>query len=239
MQNLVDLHAHILPGLDDGPEDLSESLVMLEVLQEIGFSHVFATPHHRLNSWTGIEPDTVEKDVRVLRIVARREGLKIVIHPGMEFDLDDTLDHGSLTPPGGAGHLLVDIGFWGVPPNLSEILGRVMSSGTRVLLVHPERNPKLCRKKRELARLIASGVKLLGNIGSFSGMYGNRARRDARNLLKAGLYWAMASDMHSGDQSDWIREGVEELLGLAGNGAFHEMMSDRPMQMVKAMGSEY
>ena len=104
-----------------------------------------------------------------------------------------------------------------------------------MLVVHPERNRQLCRLQEELTALIASGVRLVGNIGSFSGMYGHEVQRDARKLLMDGHYWAMASDIHSPDQSPWIREGIDELASLAGGPAARVLMADRPMQLVMAM----
>jgi len=235
MNNLVDLHAHILPGLDDGPEDLSGSLKILEALEAMGFGHVFATPHYRLYSWEGIRPETVEKGVRDVAVAASDMGIGVNLLPGMEFDLDETLPDRVSAVPGGAGHLLVDVGFWGVPRDLSGLLGKVMDIGAEVILVHPERNKELCRLRKELSGLIASGVRLLGNIGSFSGMYGQNVKRDARVLLEEGLYWGMASDIHSHEQSPWIRDGIDELTELAGRSAAEDMMVTRPMQMVQAM----
>jgi protein-tyrosine phosphatase len=235
MKNLVDLHAHILPGLDDGPQDLQGSLKMLEALEGMGFEYVFATPHHRLYSWEGIEPETVISAVGDLRAAAAQEGIGIKLLPGMEFDLDETLPERASAVPGGAGHILVDAGFWGVPRDLAGLLGEVMEVGAKVLLVHPERNGDLCRLRNDLSELIKSGVRLLGNIGSFSGMYGHKVQRDARDLLKEGFYWAVASDMHSHDQLSWIKGGMEKLVMHAGKKTAEELMATRPMQMVQAM----
>ena len=235
MENLVDLHAHILPGLDDGSEDLSGSLKMLEFLQEMGFRHVFATPHHQLYPWRGIEPEMVENGVRDLSLAASENGISVNILPGMEFDFDEIMPERLPTMPGKAGHLLVDVGFLSVPRDLAGLLEKVMDTGTEVLLVHPERNHELCRSRQKLSDLTASGVRLLGNIGSLSGMYGQKVHRDARDLLKEGYYWAMASDMHSHDQSPWIRDGIDNLVSLAGKPAAEEMMVIRPMQIVRAM----
>ncbi|MDF1524826.1 MAG: CpsB/CapC family capsule biosynthesis tyrosine phosphatase [bacterium] len=235
MKNFVDLHSHILPGLDDGPDDLQGSLKMLEALEKLGFGHVFATPHHRLYSWDGIEPETVKNAVRDLTAAAAEKTIGINILPGMEFDLDETLPGRVYALPGGAGHILVDIGFGGVPRNLVDLLGEVMNVGVTVLLVHPERNSELCRLRQELSDLITSGVRLLGNIGSFSGMYGRNVQRDARGLLREGYYWAVASDMHSHEQLSWIRDGIVELVLHAGKETAEELMATRPMQMVLAM----
>lgn len=235
MNNLVDLHSHILPGLDDGADSLSESLEMLKALEGFGFGYVFATPHHRLYSWEGIERQTVEKRVRDVAEAALKMGLGIKLIPGMEFDLDETLPERAADVPGGAGHILVDIGFWGVPRQLVDLIGNVMKNGTLVLMAHPERNGDLCRSRRELSHLIESGVRFVGNIGSFSGMYGRGVKRDARELLKDGYYWAVASDMHSADQIPWIRDGIDDLVLLAGRSAAEEMMVNRPMQILQAM----
>ena len=235
MNDLVDLHSHILPGLDDGPDDLEDALLMLEALKKLGFGRVFATPHYRLYTWEGIEPETVEKEVRDLSWAAGKQGIGIQLLAGMEFDLDETLPDRVSDIPGGAGHILVDVGFWGVQKNLVELLGKVMDRGVTVLLVHPERNRELCRHGKELSALMASGVKLLGNIGSFSGMYGRKVRNDARKLLKRGYYWAAASDMHSHEQFPWIRDGMHEILSRAGDSRAEEMLVTRPMQLVQAM----
>jgi protein-tyrosine phosphatase len=235
MKNLVDLHAHILPGLDDGPQDLQGSLKMLEALEGMGFGHVFATPHYRLYSWEGIEPETVENAVRDVTAAAAKKTIGINILPGMEFDLDETLHERVSVLPGGAGHILVDIGFGGVPRDLAYLLGEVMNVGVKVLLAHPERNSELCRLRQDLSDLVTSGVRLLGNIGSFSGMYGRNVQRDARDLLKEGYYWAVASDMHSHDQLSWIRNGINEIVLHAGKETAEELMATRPMQMVLAM----
>ena len=235
MKNLVDLHSHILPGLDDGADSLSESLQMLEALEKFGYKFVFATPHHQLYSWEGINPQVVERGVSEVAAAASEKGIGITIFPGMEFDLDETLPERAAAIPGGAGHILVDVGFMGVPHNLADIVGQVEANGTRVLLVHPERNRDLCLSRRKLSDLIRSGVRLLGNIGSFSGMYGRKVKRDARELLMNGYYWAIASDMHSIDQMPWIKDGINDLILLAGRSAAEEMMATRPMQIVKAM----
>lgn len=168
-------------------------------------------------------------------MAARENSIDVMLWPGMEFDFDDVLEKSGFPLPGGASHILVDIGFWGLPVNLVSIMGEVMGSGTRVFMVHPERNHQLCRKKESLSGLSGAGVKFIGNLGSLSGLYGSRARKDAHGLLERGFYWAMASDTHSREQLKWIGDGIEELRSRIGNEAAHEMMGVRPMELVQAM----
>jgi protein-tyrosine phosphatase len=232
MKNFIDLHTHILPGLDDGPAEVGESLRMLEGLEKLGFSTVFVTPHHRLDSWEGLDPGAVEKAAEDLREMSASRGLQLKLHTGMEFDLDETLPDRSRLRPGKNGPLLVDIGFWSVPRELEGILSVLPGD---VCLVHPERNDELCRDTERLESLVAGGIKLVGNLGSLSGLYGGRVNRRSSELLEKELYWAFASDLHSHEQLDWISDGIDNLGAMAGPEAVKRLLSDHPLGVVNSM----
>jgi protein-tyrosine phosphatase len=235
LRNYVDIHTHILPGLDDGPEEADESLKMLEGLEGLGFSHVFGTPHHRLYSWEGLDPATVDQATENMREKVSARGMELKLYPGMEFDLDENLAERSRTRPGASGPLLVDIGFWGVPRDLGGLFKALQGTGPMVCLVHPERNDELCRDLVELADLVATGIRLVGNLGSLSGMYGQQVCERAREVLDQQLYWAFASDLHAHDQLVWIDKGIEELGTVAGLAAVKRFLSENPMEAVSSM----
>ena len=230
LANFVDLHSHILPGLDDGPAKVEESLRMLEGLEGLGFNHVFATPHHRLDSWKGLDSAVVEKTVDEIQAMISARGIGLTLHPGMEFDLDETLPERARSRPGGKGPLLVDIGFWGVPRDLQGLMSLLPGN---VCLVHPERNNDLCKDNDQLETLIAGGIRLIGNLGSLSGLYGERVKRRSCELLEKRLYWAFASDLHSEDHLDWISKGIEKLDTMVGSEAVTRLLSRNPMKAVK------
>ncbi|UCG38127.1 MAG: hypothetical protein JSV00_07955 [bacterium] len=238
MDDLVDLHAHILPGLDDGPEEFRESVEMVRALREMGFAHIFATPHQRLYSWQGLDPERVKAEVHRLTGALAGPGIPVRIYAGMEYDLDETLLERTSQNPGSAGHLLVDVGFWGVHKDLEGLLGGVVEAGLKVLVVHPERNPTLCRNSSLVEGLLASGIRLAGNLGSLSGMYGQGARRLAHGMLEKDLYWAMASDMHSLEQAPWVRRGLDELRDSVGLEGARRLMLDNPMEIIQALPEE-
>ena len=229
-RNYVDLHTHILPGLDDGPAEAEESLRMLEGLEKLGFSTVFATPHHRLDSWEGLEPDVVERTADDIREMGISRGLKLKLHAGMEFDLDETLPDRSRSRPGNNSPLLVDIGFWSLPKDLEGLLSLLPGD---VCLVHPERNDELCRDTVRLEKLVGGGVRLLGNLGSLSGLYGERVNERSRELLENELYWAFASDLHSYEQLDWISDGIETLGAMVGPDAVKRYLCHNPIVAVE------
>ena len=230
--NFVDLHTHILPGLDDGPVEAEESLLMLEGLEKLGFSHVFATPHHRLDSWKGLDTAVVETELEELRKKSAARNIGLELFAGMEFDLDETLPERAYTRPGGNGPLLVDIGFWGVPRDLHGLMG--LLSGN-VCLVHPERNDELCNENGLLESLVAGGIRVIGNLGSLSGLYGDRVKRRSSELLEKELYWAFASDLHSEEHLDWIGKGIDNLDTMAGSEAVTRLLSCNPMEIIKNM----
>lgn len=238
MDDLVDLHTHILPGLDDGPDSIKESVKMAEALQEIGFRHIFATPHHRLFTWEGLKPESVHNGIDELEKAVLRRGLKIRLYPGIEYDLDEDLAQRAQDRPGGAKHILVDIGFWGVPHDLMGLLYEVRQLDVDVLLVHPERNGALCQNPDLVKSLVESGICFTGNLGSLSGLYGREVRSDCVNLLQEGFYWAMASDLHSLKQASWVRTGVEELLNKAGPVTTRELLFNNPIKVTKTMMEE-
>jgi protein-tyrosine phosphatase len=238
MDGLVDLHTHILPGVDDGADELDESIRMMKGLRELGFTHVFATPHYRLYSWEGIAPVTVLSGVKALREASLEKELDVRLYPGIEYDLDETLAERISQRPGGGGFVLVDIGFWAVPNDLSGLLSQVMESGVEILLAHPERNRELCRKKGQVKSLLYQGVRFTGNLGSLSGLYGDRVRKDCLELLGEGSYWAMASDLHSAEQLPSVQRGLEELRKETGPSAARDLLHHHPMMVVQAVEEE-
>jgi len=235
MDGFVDLHTHALPGVDDGSDNLEESLRMLTGLREQGFAHIFVTPHHRLDSWKGIEPEIVLSGVRSLRRGLSERNLDIQLYPGVEYDLDESLWERVVDRPGQAGYALVDMGFWDVPENLEGLFGRVQDMGVEILLAHPERNSKLCQRKDLVRSLLRSGIRFTGNIGSLAGYYGKQIRSDCRALVKEGKYWAMATDLHSPEMLTWIRNGFKELENLVGKTGIGELLYDHPINVARSL----
>jgi protein-tyrosine phosphatase len=235
MDDLVDLHTHILPGLDDGPDSIRESAKMVEALQEIGFRHIFATPHHRLYTWEGLRLESISAGIAELEEALSGKGLKISLYPGIEYDLDESLAERAQIRPPGARHILVDIGFWGVPDDLMGLLNKVRELDVEILLVHPERNGDLCRNPELVKSLVRSGIRFTGNLGSLSGLYGREIRKDCCSILQEGFYWAMASDLHSLKQASWVRKGLKELEKTAGQLMTRELLFNNPVRILKAM----
>ncbi|UCF29995.1 MAG: hypothetical protein JSV26_07840 [bacterium] len=232
---LIDLHAHILPKVDDGPQKMDDALDIVRALSRLGFTHLFATPHYRHGNWAGLETGVVIEGVRKLRQSVAEAGLRTEIYPGMEYDLDHDLEEQAAARPDGAGHVLVDPGFYHVSPNMTSVLTPLVENGLKVILVHPERNGHLTRNGEILTSLVNLGIRFLGNIGSLGGMYGRTVKRNMMKLLERDLYWGMATDIHFANQVFLIEAGMNELEQTFGSAATDTFFRTNPREIVEKM----
>ncbi len=232
---MIDLHCHIIPEVDDGPRDMDEALDILRVLSGLGFTHLFATPHHRWLSWNGLDSELVISGVRDLTERARGGGIDLRLFPGMEYDLDGDIVERVQGRPHESGFVLVDPGFYRSPFDIPDLIGPLLTAGVKVVMVHPERNDYLCRDLNGLRSLRSAGVLFLGNIGSFGEMYGRKIRANSRRVLDDGLYWALATDIHHAHQAVYIEKGLDDIGRWVGGADKARLLKGNPMLVVKQM----
>ena len=200
--SMIDIHAHILSGVDDGSTDLAASLEMLKIAVDNGTTSIIATPHiiekNKSLSWSEIVIRTQE-----LQQQATLSGLDIKIYAGaeleMNWDLLDLLKDSSDRPYclAGSNYLLIELPGSMVPRYADEFLFEVKIRGMIPILAHPERHLMLMDDLAMLKRWKSSGVLLQCNAGSFTGLYGETAKRHAEYLLNEKLVDFIASDGHN------------------------------------------
>ena len=140
---MIDLHSHILPGIDDGATDMVQSLEMARIYEDVGFRQVVATPHWMPGTSWVPAPLDIRKKVAALNRAIKGQGIALTVYPGMEISLDVEiprfLKDQRLQPLAGGAFLLIELPFQWLPVGWEEILFRVLANGYRVLLAHPER----------------------------------------------------------------------------------------------------
>lgn len=193
---MVDIHAHLLPGLDDGPRRLEESLAMLRLAAESGTTDIVATPHASLQF--PYEPEAVAARLAELRAAA---GELIRIHAGCDLQLHyenirDALAHPGRYSINGNGYLLVELPDLMIVPDMNEIFARMRQSGLTPIITHPERNWLLHQRLEELAAWVGQGCALQVTAQSLLGRFGREARAFAIELLERNLVHFVASDAH-------------------------------------------
>lgn len=197
---MIDLHSHLLPGLDDGPATIGDAVEMARAAWESGTRAMVCTPHMIQQYPT--EPRAVGLGVARLRTALDEAGIPLEIHPGAEISLDwiDRLDDADLAAAslgGGGRWLLLEMPFRGWPLRLPEILRDLEIRGYGAVLAHPERADAIQRSPDRIRDLVGRGALVQITAGSFLGEHGPAARRAGLMLLGGGVAHIMASDAHS------------------------------------------
>ena len=197
---MIDLHSHVLPAVDDGPDTLEESLSILRAAAEDGIVRIAATPHVRDDFPTA--PETMERGVEALNHAARDAGIPVEVLPGGELDIEyaGRLDDATLARFGLGGNpsfLLLECPYYGWPLDLREFAFDLAVRGFSVLFAHPERNPDVQADPELLRPLVEAGVLVQLTAASVDGRLGSTTQRVSRTLLDAELAHVIASDAHS------------------------------------------
>ncbi len=197
-RKLIDIHAHVLPGVDDGPRTIEAALEMLRAAASDGIGTIVATPH---SHWVGGRelPEAVER----LNELATEAGIDIEVLPGNEVriaaDLVEQYQRGEILTVNGTGYLLLELHLshnWKIEV-IESVLGRLIEAGLKPVLAHPERYPFVVLEPRVVERFVALGVPMQMNALSLSGYHSQGSQRAAHALLDAGLVHIVASDAHS------------------------------------------
>jgi protein-tyrosine phosphatase len=223
---MIDLHCHVLAGLDDGPETVDQAVALVRAARSAGAEKLVATPHvnlryrnrgatiaraaGELKDRQGREPDLT--DVEVLR------GAEIAFACMPELT-DDEL--ASLTL-GGGSWLLLEPPAGQVAPGIAAMVEDLHARGHRVVLAHPERCPVFHRDPKLLHSLADAGVLTSITAGSLVGRFGGIVRRFTSELLEAGMVHNVASDFHSLERRP---PGTAEALAQAGLGALAQWLT--------------
>lgn len=231
---MIDLHCHILPGIDDGPDAMSETVAIAKAAAAAGTRTIVATPHV---SWR--YPNESHTIVHLTAQVNERlaqDGIPIEVRVGAEIamtrasELDDQeLNRLRL---GGGPWLLLEPPFSPAITGFGAVVGELHGKGHRIVLAHPERCPAFHRDPQALEALMNAGVLTSITAGSLLGRFGGQVRRFTMSLIDRGWVHNVASDAHDthgrppgmaselseahlGDLADWLTHAVPEAI-LAG-----------------------
>jgi protein-tyrosine phosphatase len=193
---LVDIHSHILPGLDDGARTLDESLAMLTLAAETGTTDIVATPH--ANSAYAYDDAIVD---RLIVEVSQEAGSSIRIHRGCDFHLNfDNLSSALQNPApftiNSGRYLMVELPDFPSLPVMRTVLQRLVTIHVVPVITHPERNGPVCANLSELENWVRDGCLLQITAQSLLGRFGQTAKRVSETLMNSELVHFVASDAH-------------------------------------------
>ena len=197
---MVDLHNHLLPGLDDGSPDLETSVQMARMAADDGLTHMVCTPHasHQFH----FDPPAIADRLAALTEALTREGIMLTLATGCDFHLsyDNLLD--ALANPrkytlNNTEYLLIELPDHGIPATLDNTLYELRLAGMTPILTHPERNLTLQRNQQMLAGWLRNGLLVQITANSVTGGMGKPAQRIAHELLRKRWVHFLATDAHN------------------------------------------
>lgn len=196
----VDLHSHLLPGLDDGVKSLDESLEIIRLLAQHGFSKVITTPHVMSDFYPNESKDIREKCSQLSEAV-RQEGIPVIVEAAAEYYLDEVflerIAKGSDVLTFGKNYLLFETSFINEPNFLKEAIFRMNTLGYQPVLAHPERYVYLASDPKTIEDLLSMQVLLQVNLNSITGYYSSSSKKLAIQLMEKGLVHFVGSDCHN------------------------------------------
>jgi protein-tyrosine phosphatase len=236
---MIDLHCHLLPGIDDGAKTLADSLEMARVAVGNGITYAVMTPHLHPGRYENTRSSTVQP-VREFRAALRSEQIALEISVAAEVRLSPEilvlLEQDELPFLGdmdGYRILLLEFPHTHIPLGANNLAKRLLDNKIRPIIAHPERNKDVIRDLAKIEPFIEMGCLLQLTASAVAGRFGAGPHRCARKLLELGVVTVLATDAHNlrGRQPE-LREGMEAAAEIVGEEAAYTLVDANPRAIV-------
>ncbi|MCD9024052.1 tyrosine-protein phosphatase [Cohnella silvisoli] len=196
---MIDIHTHILPGVDDGAANWDDTLIMARAAVAEGITTIIATPHHANGYYNNRAVEVTEHTLRINeQLIAA--GVPVVIRSGQEIRVhDDLLEawyRGELLPLAGSNYVLIEMPSSRIPKEMNELIHELHIMELVPIIAHPERNAEIVRHPERLAELIKAGAFAQVTTHSLLGGFGRQIEQVAWSLCRSGLIHIVSSDAH-------------------------------------------
>jgi len=201
ISQFIDIHVHILPGIDDGAKNLDESAALAEAYVKEGISQIIATPHFIPGTAWAADRTYITEKIHELQAHLKEKKIPLKIFPGMEIayhqKLIIRLGKDLLQPLAESGTYLLEPSFNDSTAGLLQCAKQIMKKGFGVILAHPERIPAFQQTIEPLLDLAKEGLQIQLNVGSVLNKFGESSKRLAMHLFDKECVHYLASDAHS------------------------------------------
>jgi protein-tyrosine phosphatase len=205
----VDMHSHVLPGIDDGAQTVEDSVVLIKEMMALGIKKIIATPHIMADYYKN-NATTINNALQLLQQHLKAENIDITIQAAAEHYFDEffvkLIDNDELMLINDK-YVLFELAFTSKPPNLIYTVQKMTDKGLIPILAHPERYPYLTLKEVESVR--SWGCQIQMNTISLTGYYGKPVKASAEAIIDAGLIDYISSDMHHPRHAQAFKHALE------------------------------
>lgn len=232
----IDIHTHILPGIDDGAKNGEMALRMLKVAKKSGTRHMIATPHYiHGNNRYGF--NTIIEKCVALNKLALNEGIDITIYPGCEIfispDLIDLYEQKLIDTLNSSKYMLVEFPMNSIALYADEVLYKLQLHGVVPVIAHPERYREIQQRPELMENFTKRGILAQVNAGSITGTSGREVKKTVMKLLKMGLVHFVASDCHSDiTRNPDLRKAATIVERKFGDKMREDLFTNNPLKII-------
>lgn len=211
----VDIHSHLLPGLDDGVKSIKETIYILSLFQKLGYKKVITTPHVMSDHYPNSTHDILSRLENVNHALKKHQ-LNVTLEAAAEYYLDESLiekiSSGEKLLTFGDDYLLFETSFFNKPVFLEEAIFQMNAQGYQPILAHPERYGYLQNDFKLIDKLKNMNLLFQMNLLSLSNFYSSEVNKFGKKLLKANLIDFVGSDCHNAMQANEIRKTLNSKI---------------------------
>lgn len=213
---MIDMHCHLLFGVDDGPETIEGTMRMMEEATSEGITHIVVTPH-AYSPHYHVPATEVESQVRIMNDVIKASTIDLTLVTGQEVRIHEHLVMNVLNKDiltiANSRYLLLELPTHHVPAYTIRIIQSLLEEGIVPIIAHPERNKGIAEKPERLERLIRHGALAQVTAGSLAGHFGKNVQTLSFQLIEANLIHAYGSDAHNISNRPFLFDKGLEVLG--------------------------
>lgn len=195
----ADMHSHLLPGLDDGLQEIEQSIAFIKELQQLGYKKLICTPHILSDVYPN-SPETILPKLELVRDALEKNNIDIQVEAAAEYmvdlDFENYFNAGKPLLTFGKNLILIEMSYVAASNNIENVIFNLRLKGLQPILAHPERYNYYLGNIDQFQRFIDLGCYLQINILSLLGYYGEGSKITAQNLLKKNMVTLVGTDMH-------------------------------------------
>lgn len=221
MSGLIDLHCHMLPGVDDGAKDLPFALDMARAAVDEQISHILLTPHHMDGDYTN-HRENVLREVADFQSAIHAANIPLTVFPGQEVHLTGELltaieQNDILYMDEGGRYLLLELPHSGVPEYTEDVIFELRTRGITPVIAHPERNHGFQKDPDKLYDIVQMGCLTQLTSSSYLGIFGKDVEKLTSKIIDSGMGFVFASDAHNFKGRRFVmKEAFEKLTKVKG-----------------------
>lgn len=234
MDRIIDIHTHILPGIDDGAKDIDESIRIINYLYDNGITDIVLSSHYIKD--TKYSYNQITRETLFKRVIEKLNNDNIHLYLGNEVflseDVIELLEQHEISTINNTKYMLIELPLTNTLGNLQNILCELTNYGIRPIIAHPERYEFLQKNNKRVRELIEFNCLLQCNIESLTGKYGKKATKTMKWLLKKDLVSFVATDTHEVGDSNNLQKAYQKLKKKVGANKYKELTEINPLKVL-------